>query len=522
MITAKQSVHFAQLVQQFDNKQMQSYYEHLLLDEPVEDFFLKFAKYNPNHGADGRFASSGGAGAGSSNVTNVQVQTYPPDENGEISSRVTGEFKTKSGDTVKLIHDNTKLSDGTIEMETVASVVVPGGAKQIGYLNASRGPKSFEQYGATIDSVSVDKEYRREGIASAMLGFARTYSQDGVKIDHSFSLTDDAKAWADVFKYNPNHDARGRFTTGGGSGAGAGAPAGAGAGIVPPAPGSGDYLTADEATLTEGTFDEETQGDELAAVYEDRYNFKDGKPIGTTKDEMDALDHYSRNGYKEINGNLRGDVKTEIDYEEARDIVNNDPRLYEQALEEYEAGHVGPLGDSDYEDAIYEFATSGEHSKEILSIYNAGTSPKVLALKAQTANLDSLIATAPVAFGDKPLYRVFDDKVLAGLKPGDVVTDKGFLSTTRVNVIAENNSGTRSWLSGIDKNPDTAGIILPNKSKNGKGIAVDAFRTAVGASNPVSADEREVLLPRGVPLLFLGYTNFGMEDRAPVFQRMDG
>ncbi len=369
MITAKQSVHFAQLLQQFDNKQMQSYYEHLLSDEPVEDFFLKFAKYNPNH------------------------------------------------------------------------------------------------------------------------------------------------------------DARGRFTTGGGSGAGAGAgaPAGAGAGIVPPAPGSGDYITADEETLTEGTFDEETQGDELAAVYEDRYNVdKDGNPIGTTKDEIDSLDYYSRNGYKEINSNLRGDVKTEIDYEEARDIVNNDPRLYEQALQEYEAGHVGPLGDSDYEDAIYEFATSGEHSKEILSIYNAGTSPKVLALKAQTANLDSLIATAPVAFGDKPLYRVFDDKVLSGLKPGDVVTDKGFLSTTRTNVISESNSSTRSWLSGIDKNPDTAGIILPNKSKNGKGIAVDVFRTAVNQSNPVSADEREVLLPRGVPLLFLGYTNFGMEDRAPVFQRMDG
>jgi hypothetical protein len=325
-------------------------------------------------------------------------------------------------------------------------------------------------------------------------------------------------------KYNPHHDSAGRFASGGGSGAGAGAPAGAGAGgeIKPADPANG-YVTADEATLTQGTFDEKTQGDELAAVYEDRYNVdKDGKPIGTTKDEIDALDHYSRNGYKEINSTLRGDQKTEIDYEQARDIVNNDPRLYEQALSEYEAGHVGPLGDADYEDAIYEFATSGEHSKEILSIYNSGSSPKVLAIKEEVAHLDSLIASAPVAFGDKPLYRVFDNKVLADLKPGDVVTDKGFLSTTRTNVIHEDNSSSRTWLSGIDTTPDTAGIILPNKSKNGKGIAVDVFRTAVGESNPVSADEREVLLPRGVPLLFLGYTNFGVEDRAPVFQRMDG
>jgi len=328
-------------------------------------------------------------------------------------------------------------------------------------------------------------------------------------------------------KANPYRDAStGRFTFGtGGAGAGApaGAPAGAGAGIKPAEPGAGGYITADEETLTEGTFDEETQGDELAAVYEERYGIdKDGKVVGVTKEEVDALDHYSRNGYKEINSTLRGDQKTEIDYEEARDIVNNDPRLYEQALSEYEAGHVGPLTDADYEDAIYEFATSGDHSKEILSIYNSGSSPKVLAIKEEVSHLDSLIATAPVAFGDKPLYRVFDNKVLADLKPGDVVTDKGFLSTTRTNVIHEDNSSARTWLSGIDTTPDTAGIILPNKSKNGKGIAVDVFRTAVGESNPVSADEREVLLPRGVPLLFLGYTNFGMEDRAPVFQRMDG
>ena len=372
MITAKQSIHFAQLIQQFDNKQMQSYYEHLLSDEPVEDFFLKFAKYNPNHDANGRFAS------------------------------------------------------------------------------------------------------------------------------------------------------------GGGSGAGAGAPAGAGAGgeIKPADPANG-YVTADEATLTQGTFDEKTQGDELAATYEDRYNVdKDGNPIGTTKAEIDALDSYSRNGYKDINAELRGqNITEELNTAEAVQIIENDESMYLQAIDQWseqsDSGKdLGDMSETDLQDAMYLYAAN--HGKELLDRINTGNTPKALAIKEKVTHLDSLIATAPVAFGDKPLYRVFDDKVLKDLKPGDVVTDKGFLSTTRTNVIHEDNSSARTWLSGIDRTPDTAGIILPNKSKNGKGIAVDAFRTAIGESNPVSADEREVLLPRGVPLLFLGYTNMGVEDRAPVFQRMDG
>ncbi len=328
-----------------------------------------------------------------------------------------------------------------------------------------------------------------------------------------------------IAKYNPHHDSRGRFASGGGSGSGAGAGAPAGAGIVTPAPGSGGYVTADEATLTEGTFDEETQADELAAIYEDRYNVdKDGNPIGTTKEEIAALDNYSRSGYKAINSQLRGqDIREELDVAEATQIIENDESMYLRAIDEWGMNNEtgGPdMTEADIEDAMYQYATN--HGAELLSRINTGNTPQALATKKDVAGLDSLIASAPVAFGDKPLYRVFDNKVLADLKPGDVVTDKGFLSTTRTNVIHEDNSSSRTWLSGIDKTPDTAGIILPNKSKNGKGIAVDAFRTAVGESNPVSADEREVLLPRGVPLLFLGYTNMGVEDRAPVFQRMDG
>lgn len=468
-------------------------------------------KANPyRDGSSGRFTTGGG---GAVNVTNVQTQTYPS-ENGETSSRITGEFKTKNGDTVKLIHDNTKLTDGTIEMETVANLVVPGGVKRIGYLNASRDSKVRPEYGAIIDSVSVDTEYRRQGVASAMLGFARTHAQDGIKIDHSFSLTDDAKAWSSVFKANPYRDAStGRFTTGGG-----------GAGIKPPEPGSGGYITADEATLTEGTFDEETQYEELATTYQERYGIdKDGNVVGVTKEEVDALDHYSQNGYKTINAHLRGqDIRTDLDPAEAKAIIENDESLYLSAIDEWsENNETGSMDmtEAELEDAIFQYATN--HGAEMLDRINTGNTPMALATKREVAALDSLIAASPVAFGDKPLYRVFDDKVLKDLKPGDVVTDKGFLSTTRINVSAEDQNQARTWLSGIDTTPDTAGIILPNKGRNGKGIAVDAFRTAIDKTNTVSDTEKEILLPRNTPLRFLGYAMVGMEDRAPVFERLD-
>ena len=326
-----------------------------------------------------------------------------------------------------------------------------------------------------------------------------------------------SRSQSNLAKYNPNHDANGRFASGGGGGGGG----------IQPADSANGYVTADEATLTQGTFNEATQADQLAATYENRYNVdKNGKPIGATQDEINALDNYSKSGYKSINSQLRGqNQRTELDPAEAASIIENDESLYHRAIDEWgmhsDSGKsTGDMTESDLNDAIYQYATN--HGKEMLDRINTNNTPAAQKTAKEISSLDSLIGGAPIAFGDKPLYRVFDNKVLEGLKPGDVVTDKGFLSTTRTNVIHESNSSARTWLSGIDKTPDTAGIILPNKSKNGKGLAVDAFRTAVGDSNPISADEKEVLLPRSTPLKFMGYTNFGLEDRAPVFQRMDG
>ena len=221
---------------------------------------------------------------------------------------------------------------------------------------------------------------------------------------------------------------------------------------------------------------------------------------------------------------MRGqDIRADLDPAEAKAIIENDESLYLSAIDEWsENNKTGSMDmtEADLEDAIFQYATN--HGAEMLDRINTGNTPMALATKREVAALDSLIAASPVAFGDKPLYRVFDDKVLKDLKPGDVVTDKGFLSTTRINVSAEDQNQARTWLSGIDTTPDTAGIILPNKSRNGKGIAVDAFRTAIDKTNTVSDTEKEVLLPRSTPLMFLGYAVVGTEDRAPVFQRMDG
>ena len=109
-----------------------------------------------------------------------------------------------------------------------------------------------------------------------------------------------------------------------------------------------------------------------------------------------------------------------------------------------------------------------------------------------------------------------------GLKEGDVLTDRGFLSTTRIDVTQEGQSSARSWMGGISNTSDTVAVILPNESGTGKGLAVDIYRTVVDDTSTTSDTEKEVLLPRSTPLKFLGYkTDVGTEARVAVFQRMD-
>jgi len=141
--------------------------------------------------------------------------------------------------------------------------------------------------------------------------------------------------------------------------------------------------------------------------------------------------------------------------------------------------------------------------------------------------LDKTIEEAPVLFGDKNLYRVMSDKVLARIKEGDLITDKGYLSTTKINLI--DDESTREQLSEISPTKDTVAVILPNEKQNGKGFSVETWADVAGRATEVTDSEQEILLPRSTPLKFLGYTKEDVfrdegkpvKIRVAIFQRMD-
>lgn len=135
------------------------------------------------------------------------------------------------------------------------------------------------------------------------------------------------------------------------------------------------------------------------------------------------------------------------------------------------------------------------------------------------SDLDNAILDAPNLVGDTNLYRVFDNQVLENLQEGDTLIDKGFLSTTRIDITAGENSTTRLELGNISASHDTVAVILPNSKKNGVGLLVDQYLSAQGEIITPSAErEKEVLLPRETPLTFLGFAE-GELERIAIFER---
>lgn len=136
-------------------------------------------------------------------ISNVKIEKITPEEPLLAGSTITAEYKTPAGQTIYLTHENSKIQNSRfktlqeIEMETIAEVDVEGGRAQI----ASMYSGGYAHREATITGISVAPEYQRQGIATAMLNLARRYSQDGVKIEHSFSLTEDSIAWSEVVKH---------------------------------------------------------------------------------------------------------------------------------------------------------------------------------------------------------------------------------------------------------------------------------------------------------------------------------
>lgn len=288
----------------------------------------------------------------------------------------------------------------------------------------------------------------------------------------------------------------------------------------------GEHDQSTHGSWASGNFDEETEYAGAASLYGERYGVDaDGNRVGMSVAEHNAIDDYSQSGYKRINSFLREtDKKTELDPAEAKILIENDESMYLEAIDEWsennevESGYE--MGDSDLEEAIANYAV--KHEAEILERINADDTPMAERNQGDVDALDSLIDKSPVLFGDKTLYRVFSDRALEGLEEGDVLTDRGFLSTTRIDVTQEGQSSARTWMGGISDSSDTVAVILPNESGTGKGLAVDIYRTVVDDTSTISDSEKEVLLPRSTPLKFLGYkTDVGTEARVAVFQRMD-
>lgn len=153
----------------------------------------------------------------------------------------------------------------------------------------------------------------------------------------------------------------------------------------------------------------------------------------------------------------------------------------------------------------------------------------ILELQNSIAVIDRGIEKSPDVFGDKNLYRVFSNRTLENLNPGDTFIDKGFLSTTRADITFDKD--TRITLGDISSSDDTVALILPSPSGKGKGLAVDWLLRASGRRDFSEhwAREQEVLLPRETPLLFLGFAEKAgiaqhltyEAERVAIFQRQD-
>lgn len=239
----------------------------------------------------------------------------------------------------------------------------------------------------------------------------------------------------------------------------------------------GEHDQSSHGSWATGNFNEETQGEDAQNTYFDKYGIKtDGSkdPVGISRDEVRSLDDYTADGFKKINQYLR----------------------------------LG--GTSPYEEGSY-------YDRESRGIN-----------ENRVADLDKLIEESPDLFGDKNLYRVFANDVLQDLNEGDVLTDRAFLSTTRVDITSEKGLEVLQNLQMISESNDRAAVILPSSSGKGKGLAVDYMKNAVSdlfTNISTANNEKEVILPRNTPLKYMGLKEVSRGTEVnmvvAVFQRMD-
>jgi hypothetical protein len=153
----------------------------------------------------------------------------------------------------------------------------------------------------------------------------------------------------------------------------------------------GDHDQSTHGSWAAGNFDEETQGEDSQGQYFDKYGIK-------------------TDGSKEPVGISRNEIRSLDDYTNNgfQDINSN-------------------LREADEQDPFYD---------------------------NKIADLDKLIEESPAMFGDNNLYRIFSEKVLSSIEEGDVLTDKAYLSTTRVDITNPDNVEVLQNLQMISESED--------------------------------------------------------------------
>ena len=129
--------------------------------------------------------------------------------------------------------------------------------------------------------------------------------------------------------------------------------------------------------------------------------------------------------------------------------------------------------------------------------------------------LDSLIARVPEVKSETPLYRVFAKKIVGDLEPGQILRDKGFLSTTHLDLTDSSHAkALADFKQTLSFGQEmVVGRIVPNG--NYSGINVNSV-----VSNMFYKEEEEFILPRGSELRYLGSSKTPLGDTFINFERI--
>ena len=129
--------------------------------------------------------------------------------------------------------------------------------------------------------------------------------------------------------------------------------------------------------------------------------------------------------------------------------------------------------------------------------------------KEDMARLDDMIEKAPSLNGDR-LYRTTSAEAVERLKVGDVIQDKGYMSTTVKNLVEPTNGKLLLALSTVSSGRKSIIRIDGNYKKSG------LYMPAVKPSDPTADFEREVLLPRNTKMRYKGFIMYPFGENQAV------